>query len=193
MEDKKAEIFNCGKELFSTKGFKDTNVADITKMAGVAVGTFYNYYSSKENLFMQIMLEENVKLKKSMMESVNLDDEPLQVVKELMALNLQGMYANPILKEWYNKDVFAKIEQRYREENGLEHLDFLYDFFNEIVKKWQQEGKMRSDIDAEFIMAIFAALLTVDMHKEEIGIQYFPQIMDYLAEFVMKGLTDIKN
>lgn len=43
MEDKKMELFNRGKELFSAKGFKDTNVADITKMAGVSVGTFYNY------------------------------------------------------------------------------------------------------------------------------------------------------
>ena len=38
MEDKKEIIFNCAKELFITKGFKDTNVSDITKMAGIAVG-----------------------------------------------------------------------------------------------------------------------------------------------------------
>ena len=190
MEDKKAEIFNCGKELFSSKGFKDTNVADITKMAGIGVGTFYNYYSSKESLFMEIMLEENVKLKKRIMGSINLDDDPLTVTKELMALNMEGIYSNPILKEWYNRDVYSKIEQHYREEKGIERLDFVYDSFLEIVKKWQIEGKMRSDIDSEFIMAIFAALINIDTHKQEIGIQYFPRIMDYLAEFIMKGLTD---
>ena len=48
MQDKKAEIYKSAKELFSSKGFKDTNVSDITKQAGMAVGTFYNYYSSKE-------------------------------------------------------------------------------------------------------------------------------------------------
>ena len=51
MKDKKTDIFNCGKELFSSKGFKDTNVSDITKVAGMGVGTFYNYYDSKEKLF----------------------------------------------------------------------------------------------------------------------------------------------
>ncbi len=190
MTDKKAEIMNCARQLFSSKGFKDTNVAEITKMAGMATGTFYNYYPSKDKLFMEIYMEENIKLKKGIMESINLDASPLDVMKEVMFLNLQGMLANPILKEWYNKEVFNKIEQSFREENGLENVDFLYDNFIETVKKWQLEGKMRSDIDAGMIMAIFSSLVNIETHKEEIGLRYFPQILDYLAEFTMKGLMD---
>lgn len=190
MSDKKADIFSYGRELFSSKGFKDTNVSDITKMAGIGVGTFYNYYSSKEKLFMEIFLEENVKLKKSIMESIDLDGEPLKVVKELMFLNIRGMNSSPILREWYNRDVFSKLEQHYREENRIKYVDFLYISFAELIKKWQAEGKMRDDIDCELIMAIFTALINIDTHKEEIGIEYFPHILDYLAEFVMKGLTD---
>lgn len=190
MRDKKADIFNCGKELFSSKGFKDTNVSDITEMAGIGVGTFYNYYSSKDKLFMEIFLEENVKLKKSIMESIDPDDDPLKLIKEFMSLNISGMNSNPILKEWYNRDVFSKLEQQYREENGNNAVDFLYGSFTELIKKWQAEGKMRDDIDCELIMAIFAALINIDTHKEEIGIQYFPHILDYLTEYVIKGLTD---
>ena len=64
MEDKKEDILNCGRKIFSSKGFKNTNVSDITKMAELGTGTFYNYYSSKEQLFIEIFLEENLKLKK---------------------------------------------------------------------------------------------------------------------------------
>lgn len=190
MEDKKTEIYNCGKELFSTNGFKDTNVADITKMAGVSVGTFYNYYPSKEKLFMDIFIEENVKLKKSMMSSVDLNDEPLNLLKETMAMNLTGMKSNPILKEWYNRDVFNKIEKLYRQENGNETVNFLYGSSLELVDKWQSEGKMRNDLTSEFIMAMFTALINIETHKEEIGFQYFPQLLDYMIEFTMKGLSD---
>lgn len=190
MIDKKADILNCGRELFSSKGFKDTNVAEITKMAGIATGTFYNYYPSKDKLFMEIYLEENMKLKKNIMESINLEASPINVMKEMMFLNLKGMKSNPILKEWYNRDVFNKIEQSFREENGLDYVDFLYDSFIEIVKKWQIEGKVRNDIDAEMIMAIFSALVNVETHKEEVGIKYFPHVLEYIAEFIMKGLMD---
>ena len=189
MDNKKTQIYDSGKELFSLNGFKDTNVSDITKKAGVAVGTFYNYYSSKEKLFMDIFLDENVKLKKSCLQSIDLNNSPLEVVRQMLGLNVQGMKANPILREWYNRSVFIRIEQIYREENGLENFDFLYDSFYEIILKWQEEGKMRRDIDSKMIMTIFAAIINVDTHKEEIGIQYFPELLDYMSEFIMKGLT----
>ena len=59
LTDKKADIFNAGRELFCSKGFKDTNVSEIAKLAGIGVGTFYNYYSSKEELFLEVFLKEN--------------------------------------------------------------------------------------------------------------------------------------
>lgn len=189
MVDKKTEILKCGRKLFTSKGFKDTNVAEITKMAAMATGTFYNYYSSKDQLFMEIFLEENVKLKKKIMESIELEGDPINVMKEMMFLNNEGMNANPILREWYNRDVFSRIEQNYRAENGIDQVNFLYNAFIEVVRKWQDEGKMRNDIDAEMIMAIFGALINVDTHKEEVGLQYFPQVLEYLAEFTMRGLT----
>jgi AcrR family transcriptional regulator len=188
--DKKEAIYKAGKELFSSNGFKDTNVADITKAAGMATGTFYNYYPSKDKLFMEIYLEENAKLKKDILLSVDPEGAPADVMKQMMALNLQGINASPILRQWYNRDVFSKIERIYREENGNEQVSFMYDSIAEGVTMWQAQGKMRADIDSGMITAIFAAIINIDTHKDEIGLQYFPQVMNYIAEFVMKGLTE---
>ena len=193
MSEKKDIIYNCGKEIFEKKGFKDTNVAEIMKQAGMATGTFYSYYNSKDKLFMEIYNDENAKLKRRILASLNMEAEPILVMKEMMMKNLQGMQENPILREWYNRDVFQKLEKGFREEDGAERVGFLYDSFVEVVRKWQNEGKMRSDISAEMIMAIFAALVNVDTHKEEIGLEYFPQVIEYLAEFTMKGLMINEN
>lgn len=190
MIDKKARILKYGKELFSSKGFKDTNVAEITKMAGIATGSFYNYYTSKDILFMEIFLEENLKLKKKIMEIIDIEADPINVIQQMMFLNNQGMSENPILREWYNKEVFNKIEQNYSEKIGIAQKNFLYDIFIDIVKNWQVQGKMRDDIKADMIMAIFTALIIIDTHKDEVGLQYFPHLLDYMAEFVMKGLMD---
>lgn len=186
--DKKAEILRCGRELFSANGFKDTNVSDITKKAGIAAGTFYLYYPSKDELFIEIYNEENIRLKREIMSALDLDGDPMAVIGEMIRLNYEGMTANPILREWYNRDVFTRIERKFREQNGLEKVDFMYASFTEVVKKWQADGKMRADIDYDMVMAIFAAIVNVDTHKEEIGLNYFPALMGYLTEFVMNGL-----
>ncbi|WP_438432829.1 TetR/AcrR family transcriptional regulator [Gorillibacterium sp. sgz500922] len=190
MEAKKQQIYDSGKDLFSTRGFKETNISDITRKAGVAVGTFYNYFPSKEKLFLEIFLEENVKLKHRLMDDLDFNDEPLPLVKTLLSRNLEGMIANPILKQWYNKDVFAKLERQYREDNGVGEVDFLYGSFADLFRRWQEEGKIRHDLNVELIMALFTAIITVDTHKEEVGVQHFPQLLDYLTEFVMKGLAE---
>lgn len=91
----------------------------------MAVGTFYKYYPSKEKLFMDIFLDENAKLKNHCLQSLDFTKNPLEVVGQMMALNTEGLNASPILREWNNKAVFSKIEQLYREENGIQAVDFL--------------------------------------------------------------------
>lgn len=191
MIDKKADIFNAGRELFCSKGFKDTNVSEIAKLAGIGVGTFYNYYSSKEELFLEAFLKENEDLKERLYESVDLNDDPVTFVTKFLTKNITEMNSNLILKEWYNRELFSKLEQYFYKQDGLRRIDELLQSGRlELVRQWKAEGKMRNDIDDDMICAIFDAIPYIDIHKSDIGVQYYPQILYYITEFVMKGLTD---
>ncbi|MBI9050760.1 MAG: TetR/AcrR family transcriptional regulator [Anaerolineaceae bacterium] len=190
MADKKELLLKSAKELFSEQGFKATNVAEITRSAGIATGTYYLYFTSKEQLFMEIFLAENDNLKKEILKDFDANSDPLTAIQHLMEKNINGMTGNPILKEWYNREVFQKIEQKYCEENGLDRMDFMYEHFYKIIETWQAQGKMRPDIPADMIMAVFTAIIVIDERKDEIGLQFFPKIQDHLVDFVMKGLTD---
>jgi len=56
-EEKKQEtqkrIVDAAICLFSEKGYEATTVAEITEMAGVAKGTFFNYFKAKEELLIK--------------------------------------------------------------------------------------------------------------------------------------------
>ncbi|REE83913.1 TetR family transcriptional regulator [Paenibacillus taihuensis] len=43
-------IIEAADRLFCEKGFEETSVAEITQAAGVAKGTFFNYFATKEEL-----------------------------------------------------------------------------------------------------------------------------------------------
>ncbi len=191
MIDKKEDIFNCARELFYTKGYKETNIIDIAKMADIGVGTFYNYYDSKEELFLEVCMKENDKQKKSMLEAIKLnEDDPIALVTELVTQNLNAMNENPILKEWNNEMLASKLEQHFYEQGEIERIGELYQTFaTRLIKKWKSEGKIRADLDDEFILAILNSVHYVDIHKKDIGVHHFPQIIRYLIEFIMKGLA----
>ncbi|MCI8510683.1 MAG: TetR/AcrR family transcriptional regulator [Lachnospiraceae bacterium] len=44
------EILDAAKELFLSKGYEDTSVADIMELAGGAKGMFYRFFQSKEEV-----------------------------------------------------------------------------------------------------------------------------------------------
>ncbi len=57
-EDKKRlreRFFQIGYEKIKSQGFKRTRIDDITIEAGIAKGTFYNFFSSKEQFFYEMM------------------------------------------------------------------------------------------------------------------------------------------
>lgn len=166
----KKAILNSAKVLFESTGYKKTKIADIMLHAQMATGTFYNYFESKEEIFMVLFMDENVRLKEQIIKETDLSANPTVVMTSMMQLNEQGMRANPILREWYNRDLFAKMESNYRNRNGLERMQFMYEHFIKLIKQWQNDNIMHSDIEAQEIMAIFNALIIMETHKEEVGI-----------------------
>lgn len=49
-EERKNEILNVAEKLFTTKGYEKTTVNDILREIGIAKGTFYYYFKSKEEV-----------------------------------------------------------------------------------------------------------------------------------------------
>src|SRR3954465_14214462 len=45
------KILDAAREEFGERGFSDSSIVGITQRAGVALGTFYTYFDSKEELF----------------------------------------------------------------------------------------------------------------------------------------------
>lgn len=188
--EKKQQLYDAAKAIFSEKGFKEANISAITSAAHMAVGTFYLYYASKEQLFMEIFRDENTALKQSCLDALDLTQSPLYVIRQMLRLNQEGIQTNPILREWYQSEDFRKIEATYREEHAIESLGFLYDTFLGLIERWQQEGKMRADIDSQKIMLVFAAVINIDTHKDELGVEHFPELLDLMTELLVNSLTN---
>lgn len=56
-EVRKQEILVAARELFVSKGYDQTSVSDILKIVDIAKGTFYYYFSSKEEVLEAIILD----------------------------------------------------------------------------------------------------------------------------------------
>lgn len=53
-DDKKQMILDAAAEVFSINGYHGTTIRDIVEEAKISVGSFYSYFDSKENLFIEL-------------------------------------------------------------------------------------------------------------------------------------------
>jgi AcrR family transcriptional regulator len=183
------ELLAAGRLLFYERGFKGVGVSDVTRAVGISVGSFYKDFESKEDFFLEIFVRENEALKRRLFASVDLNDDPVTLATNLVSRNAVEMNSNPILREWYNEALIAKLERRLR-KLGFETIqDMLYGGVVSLVEQWKAAGRIRRELSTELIVAIFTAIPYIDLHKTDIGTQHFPEILTLITRFVMEGLT----
>lgn len=105
-EEWKEEIMRAARELFLSKGYADTSIADIMAAAGGAKGMFYRFFQSKEEVMQALgdqMFFENNPFELVKKRS---DLNALQKIQELLTLNRSNAererlnaQAIPILKD----------------------------------------------------------------------------------------------
>ncbi len=84
-------IIEAAEELFSLRGYHNTQVMDIVKSVGMSAGTFYNYFKDKRDLFAQITKQ-------------NFEDFRARIKKVREPVNI-----------WDRKDRIAKLDDTFTE------------------------------------------------------------------------------
>ena len=59
------DLIETGRELFGTYGLKKTSIEDLTTGVGIAQGSFYTFFKSKEELYLEVIDREGELIKQN--------------------------------------------------------------------------------------------------------------------------------
>lgn len=89
MNKTKRKIFETSMKLFAEKGYDATSIEEITANVGVAKGTLYYHFSSKEEIF-EFLISEGAKLLKNSIEiKTESLDNSLDKIKAIVLIELK--------------------------------------------------------------------------------------------------------
>jgi TetR/AcrR family fatty acid metabolism transcriptional regulator len=112
--EKMNEIAGIALNLFAEKGFSATSVEQIAEAAGIGKGTIYDYFSSKEEIFVKAITDWIMNLLHRVIDSTRGVDDPVERLKifiEMVKDVLNVDTPDP-------KKLFADIDQQTFMEGG---------------------------------------------------------------------------
>ncbi|MNI18517.1 HTH-type transcriptional regulator MtrR [compost metagenome] len=112
-EERKNEILDAADELFGQKGFDGTSTNDILAKVGIARGTLYYHFKSKEDIMDALIDRYNVRILGAAQKVAEDKSIPVieRIIRAVMALNISGGSSQEIM-EHIHKPQNALMHQK---------------------------------------------------------------------------------
>lgn len=155
--EKREAILKAATKVFAQKGFFQSQVADVARVAGVAAGTVYLYFKGKDDLLVSIFERSMKDVLAEGRAAVDGVDDPVERLRRIARLHLERLGRDRDLAVVFQVELrqSVKFMERFSET-------FLQDYFKLIraaIADGQQDGAFRKDISATTATKIFFGAL----------------------------------
>jgi len=155
--NKKELIINAAIKVFAKKGFYNANVADVAKMAGVADGTIYLYFKSKDDLLISLFETKMEEVLQQFSINLNLESSAEKKLCKFIHLYFQMIEDDPDLAEVFQVEL-RQSSKFLKDYHNQKFIDFL-NLIGNIIHEGQKNGQFRQDINIHNMkIVIFGAL-----------------------------------
>lgn len=178
-------LLDAGRENFARYGLSKTTVAELADAAGIATGTFYRFFDSKEALYRAVLEEEGERVAREVLPPLSAED-PEAGLREFLDRVCTEIETNPLTRTLLVGDGYERLTASMSDDElraaRREDLAFVRPFVEE-------HSERLPDADPDVIAGVVRAATFVTLHREEVGEQY-PEVRDLLLDSVVRGLLD---
>lgn len=185
-DELRQQLLETGRELFSRYGVKKTTVSELTDSVGIAEGTFYRFFDSKDELYWAVLETERDRVEAEYATAVANEDGPRDEMIALLESICDEIETNPLVRASLEGNEFERMIRKMSEEELAVANQQAVAFFHEYIESWQEAGAIR-DADPDLIGGMFRAVTLITLHKGAMGPAYL-EIRSFLIETIVEGL-----
>ncbi|BCB37487.1 TetR family transcriptional regulator [Bacillus cereus] len=154
-EERRKEILETAERLFLTKGYTKTTVNDILKEIGIAKGTFYHYFKSKEEVMDEIIMriiKEDVNKAKVIVSNPN-----IPVLEKLFRVLMEQSPKSGDVKDKMIEQFHQPNNAEMHQKSLVQSIIHLSPVLTEILEQGIEEGIFSTSYPQETIELLLSS------------------------------------
>ena len=186
MNKTKNLIFESAIKIFSKSGYRGSTMDDIAENAGLAKGTLYYHFASKEEIF-NFIVEEGLKiLQNQVIEVQSINITPIEKLIKICRIQLTFLYGYTdffkivMSQLWGNESRQDELRQKLRKYINEIETNIKIAMDNGQIKKGDTEL-----MAFQFFGSLCSSAIYESIHIEKIDLE---DIIDSTIKFTLKGL-----
>ncbi|MFL5626992.1 MAG: TetR/AcrR family transcriptional regulator [Ktedonobacteraceae bacterium] len=189
-EERADKILDAAAELIARWGYNKTTIDDIARQAGVAKGTIYLHWKTRDDLFWALLAREDLRLAEDIRQRIASDPEGGTLhglIKHTTLATLKSPLAKAMLL--MDSDMLGELARRdYTSASFPERMAGLKDFLEYL----REQGAIRADIGIQehiyMLSAIVMGFLMIDQWMPASLTHSDEEIADMTAEAIRRTL-----
>jgi TetR/AcrR family transcriptional regulator, fatty acid metabolism regulator protein len=190
VSDKRTAILRSATRIFAQSGYFNAKVADIARDAGIADGTVYLYFKSKEEILHSIFDEGMEDFFAEGQKELAQLENPLDKLRKIAHLHLEKLSADRDLAIVFQVELRGST--KFMEEFSAAGLAQYLDLIRECFEEGQKAGLIRADLNAKVCTKILYGALDEMTTNWILSKKSYPlePMADVVLDIFFNGVTE---
>lgn len=187
------KILKASREIFSLQGYENTTIEQIAEKGGIGLGTVYNYFKSKEELFVLSMADDIAEATEINVDESNFNDSNVvEIVTETILKQIRkANYINKKIWKVALPVIFSSMKSDRVSIKDVMKADYkIMDKIRELLNQLKEKHLLDDTFDTETAVdVIFGALFfqfTVYIYTKEATFEHTCEKIKADIRFVLE-------
>ena len=181
-------LLQQGRKLFLRYGLRKTNVGELARAAGIAKGTFYHFFDSKEELCLEIFHLEEGELSRGIQGILERHPDAAEALRAVMEYSLRFVRGDSLLSRLRESGEYALLARGAGRARLARHLARDVEFAGQLLEALRRKGAA-CPLEPVVVAGILRAAVLLAFHEEEIGSRLYAPAMKHILEWIARGIT----
>jgi TetR/AcrR family fatty acid metabolism transcriptional regulator len=142
--DKPQQIIEAAVRVFARKGYFSSRVSDIAREAGIAAGTIYLYFSTKEDILIRLFQAKMAEFVASVRKAIADEPDAVAKLRRLIRMHFEMLEGHPELAEVVQVEL--RQGQKFFRGASNQEIAAYFALIASVLDAGVVEGRFRSDL-----------------------------------------------